>query len=295
MDETVKRGRGTFDGWSKSSLKQLLEGCSWQWALQKLGGLEGPPTPHSAAGTGMHAGIEEHEQCRILGADPVDLVTLLPVVAEAAAEDGAKIPPDWQRIHGDEQQAVEWAVDLFSTWYDSPIRQQLLTYTPLAVEPHIEIPSPVGPHNLRGYLDWVGRDSDGVLTVVDYKSASDLRRWKNAEGHILEAAVYLYLVASTDWWSGEEPIRMEWHVVSRKGDSTILEGPTFDSELAAFLIGQLGAAQSIMDETAWKTNPSWGLCSDRWCPFYHGCQVTGALSPDAVSFEPPTGGPSPAG
>lgn len=68
--EEIKRGRGTFDGWSKSSLKQLLEGCSWQWALQKLGGLDGPPTPHSAAGTGMHAGIEEHERCRILGVEP---------------------------------------------------------------------------------------------------------------------------------------------------------------------------------------------------------------------------------
>ena len=34
----------------------------------------------------------------------------------------------------DTQQAVEWAVDLFTTWYDSPIREQLMTYQPLAVE-----------------------------------------------------------------------------------------------------------------------------------------------------------------
>jgi len=286
VDE-IKRGRGTFDGWSKSSLKQLLENCSWQWALQKLGGLEGPPTPHSAAGTGMHAGIEEHERSRIGGADPVDLVTLLPIVGHEAAADAANIPSDWARIHGDEQTAVEWAIDLFTTWYDSPVRRQMLTYTPLAVEPHIEVPSPIGPHNLRGYLDWVGRDADGVLTVVDYKSSSSLSRWSSPDKHILEAAVYLYLVATTDWWSGDEPIRMEWHVVSRKGDSKILEGPTFDAEVQAFLIDQLASAQRMVDSRGWKTNPSWGLCSDRWCPFYHGCQVTGALSPESVSFDPP--------
>jgi len=285
--EEVKRGRGTFDGWSKSSLKQVLEGCSWQWALQKLGGLDGPPTPHSAAGTGMHAAIEEHERCRIQGVQPPDLVTLLPLAAEGAAEDGEKIPADWARIHGDVDQAIEWAVDLFATWYDSPIRQQLLTYTPLAVEPHLEIKSPVPPHNLRGYLDWIGRDADGVLTVVDYKSASNLSRWKSADNHILEAAVYLYLAASSEWWSGDEPIRMEWHVVSRKGDTHILEGPTFDSEISEFLIQQLGAAQAMTDAKAWKPNPSWGLCSDRWCAFYHGCQVTGALSPELVQFDSP--------
>jgi len=288
-----KRGRGSFDGWSKSSLKSLLEGCSWQWALQKLGGLRGPATPHSAAGTGMHAAIEEHELCRITGVTPIDLVGLLEIAAREAGKDAETIPSDWQAIHGGIEQAAEWAVGLTSSWYDSPIRQQLLTYTPLAVEPHIETDRTPGGHNLRGYLDWIGRDQNGVLTVVDYKSASNLSRWKKAEGHLLEAAVYLYLVSTSEYWSGDEPIRMEWHVVSRKGDTTILEGPSFDAEIISFVSARVLDAERLVDGRLWAPNPSWSLCSDRWCTFYHGCQVSGTLTPDKISFDPPAGGPSP--
>jgi len=291
--EEQKRGRGTFDGWSKSSLKQLLEGCSWQWALQKLGGLKGPATPHSAAGTGMHAAIEDHERCRISGVQPVDLVSLLHTAARAAGEDAETITEEWARIHGGVEQAAEWAVDLTTTWYDSDIRRQLLTYTPSAVEPHLETSNIPGPNNLRGYLDWIGRDADGVLTVIDYKSASNLSRWKSYDQHILEAAVYLYLVSTSEWWSGDEPIRMEWHVVSRKGESKILEGPSFSPDIISFIEARILESQAIVDSRSWAPNPSWGLCSDRWCAFYHGCQVAGTLTPDTISFDPPAAGPSP--
>lgn len=288
----MKRGRGSFDGWSKSSLKSLLEGCSWQWALQKIGGLHGPATPHSAAGTGMHAAIEDHELCRIAGVQPVDLVSLLHTAARAAGEDAATIPSDWQAIHGDAEAAAEWAVGLTSTWYDSDIRKRLLTYTPIAVEPHIETESVPTRNTLRGYLDWVGRDQDGALTVVDFKSASNLKRWNDPSAHLLEAAVYLYLVSTTEWWTGDEPINMEWHVVSRKGESTILEGPSFDAEIVQFVYARLLEAQAIIEDKKWRQNTSWGLCSDRWCSFYHGCQVAGTLTPDVISFDSPLDGPS---
>ncbi len=281
--EQVKRGRGEFDGWSKSSLKAMLEGCNWQWALTRIAGLQSGSTPHSAAGTGLHAAIEYHEQCRIDGAPTPELWELLWESAYAAYEDGENISPDFASIHGGADIAAQWATGLTVTWWDS-IRADLLAYTPLAVEPHIETEKVPGPHNLRGYLDWVGRDANGVLTVVDYKSASGLARWKKPDDHLLEAAVYLYLVSTSEWWSGDEPIRMEWHVVSRKDEATILRGPEFDSETIHFLYDRIVDAQVVVDGNMFAPNPSWGLCSQRWCAFYHGCQVTGVLGPDHIDF-----------
>lgn len=279
----VKRGRGRFDGWSKSSLKSMLEGCSWQWALTRVAGLNSGSTPHSAAGTGLHAAIEWHEQRRIDGEDTPELWELLWESARAAYEDGANITNEFARIHGDANLAAQWATNLTVSWHDS-IRTDLLAYTPLAVEPHIETPQVPGPHNLRGYLDWVGRDADGTLTVVDYKSASGLSRWKDPQQHLLEAAVYLYLVSTTDWWSGDEPIRMEWHIVSRKDEAKILEGPTFSADIIDFVYDRVSDAQTIVDGTMFAPHPGWGLCSDRWCAFYHGCQVSGVLGPDHIDF-----------
>ncbi len=291
----MKRGRGSFDGWSKSSLKSLLEGCSWQWALQKIGGLQGPATPHSAAGTGLHAAIEEHELRRINGTEPLELVALTEIAAREAVKDAATIPSDWQAIHGDADQAAAWAVDLTATWYESDTRQRLLSYTPIAVEPHLETVHVPVKNSLRGYLDWVGRDDSGTLTVIDYKSASNLNRWKDASSHQLEAAVYLFLVSASTLWSGEEPIRMEWHVVSRKGDTKILEGPEYSVDIVHFVHDRLKESEAIVDNKLWRQNTAWNLCSDRWCAFYHGCQVSGTLTPEVISFDSPLGGPSPAG
>jgi hypothetical protein len=283
MELEAKRGRGIFDGWSKSSLKSVLDGCSWQWALQRVGGLEGGSTPHSSAGTGMHAAIEEHERQRIVDGTVPDMLTLSAEAAKAAWEDGANIPAQWHNIHGGQGQAADWAVQLTDTWLESDIRQTLLGYTPLAVEPHLETDRVPVSSGLRGYLDWVGRDGDEYV-IIDFKSASDLRRWDNPNQHRIESATYLYLAVDSGLVPEGSSVRMEWHIVSRKGDAKILEGPRFHWDEVEFLNARLAEAQHIYDTAAFEPNPSWGLCNQRWCVFYHGCQVTGQLGPDSVVF-----------
>jgi len=290
-----KRGRGQFDGWSKSSLKSLLEGCSWQWALQRIGGLDGGSSPHSAAGTGLHAAIEWHEQSRIDGSPTPDMASLIYAAYEEGYEDGQNIPTNLQAYHGDAHVAARWAAELTHTWWESDIRQTLLTYTPIAVEPHAETANVPVPTTLRGYLDWFGRDDNGIATVVDYKSASDANRWKNPEHHLIESSVYLYLAMAGGLVTGDEPVRMEWHVVSRKGDTTILRGPSFTPDVMEFLFARVSEAQAIMDSAGYRPNPSWGLCSERWCNFYHGCQTSGILGPDHISFDSPEPAPLRAG
>ena len=285
MDE-VKRGRGLFDGWTKSSLKSILEGCSWQWALQRIGGLEGGSSPHSAAGTGMHAAIEAHEQARIDGSEPLDLPDLLSIAHAEGAADGLNILPHMQSIHGGSAQAARWAAELTHTWYTSDVRERLMTYTPLAVEPHAETKNVPSEAGLRGYLDWFGRDADGHALIIDYKSASDLRRWNDPAMHAVESSVYLYLAMAAGLVE-DEPVRMEWHVVSRKGEAGILEGPVFTPDIMEFVFARVNEAQHIMDTAGYRPNPSWGLCSDRWCAFYYGCQVSGILGPEHVNFDSP--------
>lgn len=270
-----------IDGWSKSSLKSLLDGCSWQWALQKLGGLDSPSGPHASAGTGLHAALEAHEQARIDG-QPFTFEQGLQLAVTVGHQEGLQVPAQWQRMHGDAQTAATWAGDMWCTWWESDVRQQLLTYTPLAVEWHFRIPVEGSDLPMRGFIDWVGRDADGVLTVIDWKSASNLRRWKNGDGQPLEAAAYLLGAAE---WEPEGRRRIEWHVVSRKGEATVLVGPQVEGDTVdPRFVGAVIVAQEMLDSRSFETNPSWNLCSDRWCPFYHGCQVSGVLSPENISF-----------
>ena len=285
MDGEIKHGRGMFDGWSKSTLKSLLDGCSWQWALQRLGGLHGGSTPHSAAGTGMHAAIELHEKHRIMNWDMPALDTLLEVAAREGWADGKNIPEAWHGVHGGPGRAADWAVDLTEKWYSSGVRSTLLGYKPLEVEPHLVSHDVPGPHYLRGYLDWFGWDpATQQYVVADYKSAGDTRKWGDPRLHAIESAVYLYLAVASNFVPEGSNIRMEWHVVPRKGEPTILVGPTFDWDIVSFVHARVSEAQAIMDAAAYKPNPSWGLCNDRWCAFYYGCQVTGQLGPDSIDF-----------
>lgn len=271
-----------IDGWSKSSLKSMLEGCSWQWALQKLGGLDSPSGPHACAGTGLHAALEAHEQARIDGRE-LSFDEGLAIAVTVAHAEGRMVPLEWQRIHGDAQVAATWAGDMWCTWWESEARQQLLSYMPLAVEWAFRVPVQGSPLPLRGFIDWVGRDDEGVLTVIDWKSASNLKRWGNGDGQPIEAASYLLGAAE---WEPDGARRIEWHVVSRKGEAKILRGPmVFEDEVDDRLVGAVVIAQEMLDNRTFEPNPRWNLCSDRWCPFYHGCQVSGSLSPDSISFD----------
>jgi hypothetical protein len=200
-----------------------------------------------------------------------------------------------EAFHGGADLAGRWAAELTDTWYESDIRDRLLTYTPIAVEPHVETGNVPTTATLRGYLDWFGRDADGVATVVDYKSASNVKRWSDPDHHLIESSVYLYLVMAGGLVEEGEPVRMEWHVVSRKGETTILEGPTFTPDVMEFVFARLSEAQAIMDHSLYRPNPSWGLCSPRWCNFYHGCQTSGILSPDHINFDSPEPAPLRAG
>lgn len=284
-----------IEGWSKSSLKSLMEGCSWQWALERIGGMRSAPTPQSVAGVALHAGIEHHESMRIVGSQ-ADLQDAIDIVNHTALHEGESIPEEWQKAHGDADKAAEWAEAMIRSWWESDVRQKLLTYRPVAVEYQFSVPVDGSDLPLRGFIDWVGYNQDGLATVIDWKSASNLKRWGNPEGQPIEAACYLYAARKDGLFREDELVGIEWHIVTRKGETKILYGPAFDLDMKKFLEEIVARADGILHAASFTPKPSWNLCSPKWCGFYHGCQVSGILQdmtfpPAEAPTLPPSGEP----
>ena len=73
----------------------------------------------------------------------------------------------------------------------------------------------------------------------------------------------------------------------RNVEAGILEGAVVTLYRMHCVYARVNEAQHIMDNAGYRPHPAWGLCSDPWCAFYHGCQVSGILGPDHVNFDSP--------
>jgi hypothetical protein len=272
-----------MDAWSKSSLKSLLEGCAWQWALQKVGGLKTAPSPQSLAGTAFHAAVEAHEISRIAGDEPVTHERML-AIAQAQLNEGHPYI-DWDRYGISDTEMTGLAVNALEGWRND-ILPTLEVYTPMMTEPYFR--TDVGASaEVHGYIDWLGLDAEGRFTVVDYKTASSFSRWSgDLTGAGIEAAVYLAGAIHAETLPVDETVRMEWHVVKTKGkpEGRIIPGPEFTPDLLFFLADKLAHAEQLVAERIFPKNTGWNLCSERWCDFYHGCEVTGMLAPENLTL-----------
>lgn len=72
---------------SYSLVKNLLEGCAWQTALERIVGLNGWSNPRSVSGTAYHAGIELHELARRDGSPILPTFDELVEVGEKTVRD----------------------------------------------------------------------------------------------------------------------------------------------------------------------------------------------------------------
>lgn len=270
------------EAWSKSSLKAILEGCAWQWALQKLGGLETKPSPQSAAGSGFHAAIEWHEQCRIGGREVPSAKEMLAKGLSEATKIAQDIQ-DWERYGLNDLNMFSMVTNALDGWHKD-IRPVLETYDPIMVEPYFKTDVGAGSE-IHGYIDWFGKDNEGRFTVVDYKTSSSFSRWSgDMTGLGIEAAVYLAGAVHADVLPSDENVRMEWHVAKTKGSSEgrVVAGPEFTPDLLFFLAEKMDQANAMVSERKLDKNTNWNLCSERWCDFYHGCEVSGVLAPENV-------------
>lgn len=291
-----------FKAWSKSGLSSIVTGCSWQVYLQKVVGLEDPGSPATLAGTAYHAALELHERARILnlrGSDVQvpDRPTLHGAAEQVVAAGQDAIPDELWRLHDTDYTAVaEGACTAIDHWWDTPyddtgqsLRDRLMSFRPVLAEPYFRVGTELSTRPLHGYIDWAGYDHDtGEWVIVDHKSARTFGRWpRDGSGHEVEAAVYTAGSLEAAGIPVSGPVRMEWHVArTQAGSNSRFEGARlvtrrvdrFDRQLLADTVI---LADRTVDEGRFETNPGWALCSQKWCPFWRGCQVDGTLAPGA--------------
>lgn len=282
----------------QSSLETLLDGCSWQYYLANILKVETPPKPYSLIGTSFHSAIEKHETVRMEGWD-CDVPTLQEMLdhAEELILNEAHLIPDHMMIGKDgEKWDAETLVSMchhaLRNWYSEPTkdgvshREWLLGLEPLAIEPYFKLNLVTDADPIGGWIDGVYRDKQGKIYLVDQKTAGDFSRWSlDGEGHRYQATVYaVALVLSEDFPDVQNLSDIQMHyLVSRTRTGTkalekarrVVVQPELDD--VSLLGERIRKAEWIMRSKAYAPNPTWGLCSQKFCPFYKGCQITGEL------------------
>jgi hypothetical protein len=279
--------------WSKSGLK-TFQGCSWRWYLVKHRGLVADPgSPATALGTAYHTALEWHERGRLQqqrdGADVQlpDLAELQAVGHATLTTELAALPAGALAAH--DTNPVQLSADLdaaLANWHHE-LRPRVLPWRVVAVEPYFRVPE--YDAELHGYIDVLYYDPDTQeYVVVDHKTAAGWRSWQaGGVGNELEAAVYVHgaqQAPNLPSLHGRRA-RMEWHVARKAvGSNRTFQAtrvidravPDSDLEWVSRVVEQV---EATIDEGRFEPNPSWFLCSAKWCPAYTGCQVTGELAP----------------
>jgi hypothetical protein len=258
--------------WHQSTLSTLLDGCSWQYFLTYVLGIDQGVRPFAAVGTAYHSAVELREVGRLENRD----ITLKEMVAFGEAE--------LRKVTGEPELFTKLRAAL-KNW-DEFVRPYLDLHTPIAIEPEFTIPLVDGAKPIGGYLDGVYRDGEtGEIFLLDHKTAKDLSRWKDAEGHRHQAAMYAAaMVMSPDFPEITELPEMRYLVV-RTSRSTRANFEPFrlvtvrpDLEDVRVLGDRIRMAEQIVAEERYVRKPEWILCSAVWCPFHERCMGTEELA-----------------
>ena len=197
--------------WHQSTLSNLLDGCSWQYFLTYILELPQGTKPYAVVGTAFHTAVELHERNRM-----EDKETSLDEMKKTAIDyihiqvSDTELYPE---LEGNCLNALE-------NWYNRGHRDWVLNYKPVAIEPEFTLPLVDGARPIGGYIDAVYLDElTGVYFVVDHKTAKNFDRWRDAEGHRYQAAMYsAALVLSDDFPMITEMPEMVY-MVTRTGTS----------------------------------------------------------------------------
>ena len=294
--------------WSKSSLGTLVDGCSWQYALEKVYGIPSHGSPQTAMGTAYHAAIEWYLRRLLLQQrDGIeDYFPFEDALAEGMRvlfEEVEDLPEEQWALHDLDLPALSGQLEAALTnWWETPIpegqpgegeslRERFERWRIVAIEPYFRTNVADGVTSTHGYIDVLAWDPDcGVWVVVDHKTASSYGRWPHdGGGHELEGSVYVVGAELADALPVFGPVRMEWHVVRKKlSQHARFEGvrcvEMYVTDIhRLWMEDTLKIADRIVTNDAFETNPGWNLCSPKWCPYFRGCQVDGDLHPSALA------------
>lgn len=278
-----------MERWRKSSMKSLLEGCSWQYALEYVYNKPSNGSPHTAVGTGFHSAVEYWENNN----RTPSMQEMQAVAVEDAFDAARKLPVDLWMEHGlDPNWVVDSVKEAVRLWVEQPYVKGGVTLQDitagrkcLGTEIYLEADHPDSTRGLQGTIDALYEDGYG-LTIVDYKTASSFRKWVYDQPPSIEASAYMWMVSQN---YDACQYRFEWHIVSPKEQKTrLVSAGNMTPEQLEKLSTSLRDADTLVKYSAYRPNPDWNLCQRKWCAFYEGCQVTGELSPTRlpISYVP---------
>ena len=290
----------------QSSIETLLDGCSWQYYLANIRNIQTKPKPHALVGTSFHDAVELHEVSRMDGNTPPTLDELLTHVDGLIREQADEIPTEMMIGREGEVWTADTLVEMCQhavrNWYEAPTkdggpsnREWLLELKPIAIEPYFRLDLVQDADPIGGWIDGVYQDKDGKIILVDEKTAGDFSRWPlDGEGHRFQATMYaVALVLSEDFpqITSLDDIQMHYLINRTRGGTARLERarrvvvqPELDD--VALLGDRIRTAEAIVKNNLYAPNPTWTLCSQKFCAFYQGCQITGELrKPDLLTIE----------
>jgi hypothetical protein len=259
--------------WHQSTLSSLLDGCSWQYFLTYIVGLDQGLKPHASVGTAYHSAVEVAERARMNGDAPLELKQILELAHGFLDE-----------VTKDTELHTRLTACVQNYW--KHIKPYLEQFEPIALEPEFTINLVEGAMPVGGYIDGVYRDPrDGQIFVIDHKTVGNFSRWRDADGHRHQAAMYsAALVMSEDFPEITYMPEMRYLLV-RTSVGTRANFEPFrildvqpDLEDVRVLGERVRMAEHKVATKDFSKNMNWPLCSEMWCPFYEGCVRTGELS-----------------
>ena len=280
----------------QSSLETILDGCSWQYYLTNILEKNTPPKPHSVAGTTFHSAIELHEEARLNNKHLPSLEDMLSFIDTTIREIAPNIMPEMMQ----DKDGKTWDADTLigmsqhalRNWYSEPLkdggishRDWLMELTPIAIEPYFKHQLVEGALPIAGWMDGIYMDKAGKFLIVDQKTVGDFSRWQpDGRKHRNQATMYavaLILNPAYPTINNIEDVAMHY-LVSRTRDGNvercrrIIVQPDLDD--VKVLGDRIRAAENIIKEDLFVPNPSWNLCSPRFCSFYKECQIDKTLN-----------------
>ena len=258
--------------WHQSTLSSLLDGCSWQYFLTYIAGIEQGLKPHAAVGTAYHAAVELSEIARRYNLQTTKEQLLLNAHEEL---DKVTTDPD---LHTNLSACVD------NYW--THIRPYLEQFEAVALEPEFTINLVEGAQPIGGYIDGIYRDPrDGQVFIIDHKTVGNFNRWRNTDSHRHQAAMYsVALVLSDEFPEITELPEMRYLLV-RTSLGTRSNFEPFriltvqpDMEDVRMLGDRIREAEQKVRNQEFEKKTSWPLCSPKWCSYYDRCVLGNELS-----------------
>ena len=265
--------------WHQSTLSTIQD-CPRRWFLTYQCGLPDPSGDAARTGTAVHAAVELHEKARQQG-DQVSLDGMCDVAC-------GDLEPE---LHAAARAGVKH-------WWKTPMkdggvshREWLSQFEVVAIEPYFKVQLVDDALPVAGWIDGVYFDeASGLFRLVDLKTSSSMSRWKSdGEGKRHQATMYAVALQLSDIVGDIDYLPSMTYTVVKPGvgGECARRVEVWPDMTDVAVLGQkVRDAEAAVAANVFPRNPQWTLCSEKWCPHFQGCMVSGELagSPDNVKL-----------